>query len=484
MSEPRGRRVAAADVAVWAVVQHSTRRLAARTSETLHAQRDVARLVDRYRRALRPHLAGRMFEIMQALSFNLAAADKASPLRARVTHWVGRPHAAADLEIVHRGRVVAEVQTKLMDSVSATAHDLARPWYHGMQGVVAGDRLEAVSQFLDKVIDSRDPDSLGFVEYVDTRAHLADSVSKGPVRSDPLLRAEVDRAADDPARWARGQVTGAASREVGAAVATGAVSGGLVSGLLTAAGEAARVRAGETSAAAAACTAAGAAARGAVRSGLLSGLGTTTRIAAAKGLLPAALGAGTVPAALAGAVEEVATAALAMARRQIGAGEFAARSCESTLQTALVWVCGTVGQTVIPVPVVGALVGGVVGQQSATVLVQGLQKAVELAREDGIEEERIALLEAEAAAAVETAVLLSKAERSLAEERNAYVATTIAPLLDDALLAAVSGEDDVVRRLGELVQSFAGQPLFATVDEFDRWMSDSASTLTLDPNAR
>ncbi|GAA4701869.1 hypothetical protein GCM10023215_46090 [Pseudonocardia yuanmonensis] len=46
-------------------------------------------------------------------------------------------------------------------------------------------------------------------------------------------------------------------------------------------------------------------------------------------------------------MQEVATSALAMARREIGAGEFAARSCESTPQTALVWACGTVGQSII-----------------------------------------------------------------------------------------------------------------------------------------
>jgi phage tail tape-measure protein len=129
--------------------------------------------------------------------------------------------------------------------------------------------------------------------------------------------------------------------------------------------------------------------------------------------VPSALGAGTIPKALAGAVQEVAAAGLAMARQEIDAGEFAARSCESTLQTALVWACGAVGQSVIPVPVVGALVGGFVGQHSATVIVQGLHQAVAAAREDGLEEARVALLEAEAAAAVETAVLLSEAERAL-----------------------------------------------------------------------
>jgi hypothetical protein len=258
----------------------------------------------------------------------------------------------------------------------------------------------------------------------------------------------------------------------------------VVSGLVEAAGQTARVRAGETSAAAAASTAAGAAAREAVRSGAFSGLAAGTRIAAAKGLVPSPLGSGTIPTALAGAVGDVAAAGLAMARGEIGAAEFAGRSCESTLQTALVWACGTVVQSVIPVPVAGALVGGFVGQHSATVIVQGLHHAVAAAKKDGLEEERIALMEAEAAAAVETAVLLSEAERALGEKHNAYLTSTVAPLLDDTLIAAAAGDEDVVKRLGQLAQSFAGQPLFGTVEEFDLWMSNPLSSLTLNPNRR
>jgi hypothetical protein len=463
-------------------VHSSTRRLAAKTVETLQARKDVAALVARYRRVETPQLAGRMFEIMHALSFNLDAASKGSALRARVTEWAGRQQAAADLEIVSGGRVVGEVQAKLVDRASVTAHDLARAKYDGMQRLVSEDRLEAICGLLDKVL-RRDPESLRFAEYADTQAHVTDRIRAGSVGSASVSRVEAHRAADDPEKWAGRQVVGAGAREVGGSALSGALAGGVVSGLVEAAGQTARVRAGETSAATAACTAAGAAAQGAVRSGVLSGLAAGTRIAAAKGLVPSALGAGTIPMALAGAVGEVAAAGMAMARGEIGAAEFAGRSCESTLQTALVWACATVGQSVIPVPVVGALVGGFVGQHSATVIVQGLNHAVAAAKQDGLEEERIALLEAEAAAAVETAVLLSEAERALGEEHNAYITATVAPLLDDALIAAAAGDEDVVKRLGQLAQSFVGQPVFGTVEEFDLWMSDPLTSLTLNPNS-
>jgi hypothetical protein len=141
-----------------------------------------------------------------------------------------------------------------------------------------------------------------------------------------------------------------------------------------------------------------------------------------------------------------------------------------------------VGQTVLPVPVIGALVGGLVGQLSATVIAQGLQVAIAALRENALGEHRSAILEAEARAAVTAAVLLGEAERALGEERNAYVTATVGPLLDDALHAVALGADDALKRLTELTTSFAGLPLFTTVDEFDQWMHDQGQVLTLNPN--
>ena len=39
-----------------------------------------------------------------------------------------------------------------------------------------------------------------------------------------------------------------------------------------------------------------------------------------------------------------------------------------------------------------------------------------------------------------------------------------------------------VKRLTELTRTFGGQPLFCTVDEFDRWMADHDIVLVLNPN--
>lgn len=471
-----------ADAAIWTVVEVSTRRLGEMTAETLRTRDLTSQLVAKLGQTGLPQKAGHLFELMHAASFNLAAIAQSSSTRAVVTGLVGEPAAAADVRIVDEGVVVCEAQAKLLCKATKTAFAQAKVKYRGMQRLVASDQLEDVNRVLDKGL-TLDPDSLNFHEYSDARAHVTDRLCADGVESARLNAAKVMSAAENPEQWANRQVGAAAARQTSRATASGAVAGAVVSGLIEAGSQAARVRAGETTAAAAASTAAGAAARGAVRSGSLAGLGEAVRIAARAGHIPTAFGNGTLPTAVTTSAAGVAKAGLELARGRIDAGEFAARSCKSTLQTGMVWAFGAVGQTALPVPVVGALVGGLVGQISATVIAQGLQIAIATARKDGIEEERIAILEAEICAAVTAAVVLGEAERALGEQRNAYVTTTVGPLLEDALHAVALGSDDAVKQLSELTASFAGKPLFCTAEEFDEWMA-TPDALVLDPNTR
>ncbi len=190
---------------------------------------------------------------------------------------------------------------------------------------------------------------------------------------------------------------------------------------------AARVRAGETSAGVAALTAVGSAARNAARSGALAGLGQTVRVAARAGLLPEVFGGGSLPMVLAGATYGVAEAGFDLARGRIDAGEFAARSATVTTSAGLVWAGGVVGQTVIPIPVIGGLVGAFAGQVAGIVVVQGLQTAIVAARADGVAKPRLRLLERELMTTAATATALGNAALALGEERNAYVAEIVLP---------------------------------------------------------
>ncbi|WP_432563981.1 hypothetical protein [Kineococcus sp. SYSU DK003] len=503
----------------------ATARAAAQTAEALRVQKIAQQVAQRYAKLGGPQRAGHLFEVMHELSFNLDAIAKGSKIRATTTEWIagGSQTAAADLHLLDEGgRLLAAAQAKLLaeplGTGTGTARSLVNAHYEGMQRLIAGDHLEAVKNVLDKRL-TMPPEGLGYTDYADARAHVTatlhiddPSLRSGffrrgsQVSSTPVSFDDARTAGTDAAGWGKNQVHHAGVHQVKTAMAAGAVTGAALAGVVEAAKQAARVRAGETSAAAAAATAAGAAAMGAVRPALVAGLGEAISVAVAAKTLPAVLGKGSTPAAMAGAVADIAEAGIAFARGSIDAAELAERCCETALQTVLVGACGALAHTAIPVPIVAGLVGGLVGQAAATLISQGLRAAVGTVRaeltasenrdgdsdvhdvQDGVKdglEERFAVLEDETASAIATAILLGEAERELGAERNAYVSATVGPLLDDALIAVTSAEpDEVLKRLAEVARCFNGQPLFVTVQEFDAWMADATTSLTLDPNWR
>ncbi|MFF8380896.1 hypothetical protein ACF07V_32705 [Streptomyces sp. NPDC015661] len=470
----------AADQAAWTVADAATRRLAEATVETLRTRETVERLARRYADIGNAQRAGHLFEVRHALSFNLNAIRAGASVRAVVTEWAegGSQTAPADIWLTDRGRLVGQAQAKLMDSVPKTAHQVARPEYEGMTRLVAGDRVAAVDSLLERRL-TMSPEGVRFAEYADAHAHLGDRLTYGDIGSDAIDLADAHRSALDPGRWARGEAIRAAGREAAAAAGTAAAVGGLVTGAVSAAEQLARVRAGETSAASAALTAAASAAQGAARSGAVAGLGSVIRTAARAGRLPAVLGGGDLAFATAGAAYTVAEAGVALAQGRIDAGEFAARSARATLQTGLGWACGAVGQTVIPVPVVGALVGGLVGQAAGTLITQGLQAALVAVRGTG--GPGAELLERELLTASLTSGLLASATAALGPATHA--SAVVLPGLD-AVRKDLAGTDPTtaLSDLATLTATEAGRPVFLTPEEFDAWMSDEDAPLVLDPN--
>ncbi|MCW5252175.1 hypothetical protein [Streptomyces sp. SHP 1-2] len=470
----------AADRAAWTLADAATRRLAEATVETLRLQETVAALARRYADIGNAQRAGHLFEVRHALSFNRNAARAGSSVRALVTEWAegGSRTAPADVHLVDGGRLVGRAQAKLMDGVTGTAYQVARPEYEGMTRLVAGDRVAAVDSLLERRL-TLSPDGVRFADYADAHAHLSDRLEYGGVTSDPVALADAHRSALDPVRWLRGEQLRAAGRQAAGAAGTAAAVGGLIAGAVSAAGATARVRAGETSAAAAALTATATAARGAARSGTVAGLASLIRTASQAGRLPAALGGGELAFATAGAAYTVAEAGVALARGRIDAGEFAARSAEATLRTGLGWACGAVAQTVIPVPVVGALVGGLVGQAAGTLIAQGLQAAVVILRGTG--RPGTELLERELLTASVTTGLLGSATSALGPPTRA--AAVVLPGLEK-VRQRLAGTDPTaaLSGLASLTAAEAGRPIFLTPEEFDTWMTSEDTPLALDPN--
>jgi len=475
-------RIRGVDAAVWAATTHAGRVAAAQTLESLRTREVVERLAERYARATTAHRAGHLFEVMHAHAFNASALRAGSSLRAVVTEWAagGSQTAAADLQVLDGTRVLAEVQAKLYRSTTGTAYDLARDHYAGMARLVAGDKVQGVRDVLDKRL-TLNPDGLRFADYADVRAHLGAVVSVDGVSSRAVTQEAAHRAADAPVRWASAQVAGSAARQVAGAGLTAAA----LSGFAATASAAAGARAEEVSVVQAVTSSCGAVASAALVSGAGAALGEGLRVAALAGSAPSALASGALPLAVARCAVDVAQHGVAFACGSLSAAELATRSADTLGRSTALWAFAAAGQTVLPVPVVGALAGAVVGQVAVGLMARGLALAVAEARAAGADEARVAALEAEVAEALAWSGLLAEQARALGEEHSAWAAAHVVPLLEASTLSVADGDwDGATAELAALTSVFGGQPLFRTQAEFDALMDDDAFTLVLDPNAK
>jgi hypothetical protein len=474
-----------AEAVSWQLADEATQTLAHKTLEALNTREIVEKLATRYANSDNAQRAGHLFEVMHALSFNQEAIGQHSAVRALVTEWApgGSQTSASDIDLMQGHELVGEAQAKLYDSVPATAHQVALDHYDGMQRLVAADRYDAVQSLLDRKVTLH-PDGINTEHFQDAHANVTDVLGHGDVTSDPVTYDDAQHAALNPMGWIDDEAREVAAEKFLLGVGTASGAGAVLSALANAAGSAAKVRAREMSAVEAAITACAAAGRTAARSGSAVGLGEGVEFAALSGHLVEGLGGGTLPIAMGRAAVGIAEAGFAFAKGDINSEEFAARTAKTAATTSIVWAFSSIGQTVIPIPVVGALAGAFVGQLVGTQCVKGLQMALVAARQDHADQERLRELEDQLLIATALTEELSALTVHIGGERNAYVAHVVMPKFDTARRALMlEADDEVLARFARIVSTFGGEPLFTTMGEFDAWMKDDA-VFVLDGNIR
>jgi hypothetical protein len=159
------------------------------------------------------------------------------------------------------------------------------------------------------------------------------------------------------------------------------------------------------------------------------------QVALTAGGLSKGVTGGGLPPAVASAVFGVAEAGIALARGEVDAAEFAARSGESTFQAGLGWA----------------------------------------------DEERIGLLAAEAGAAVDTAAVIGAAARARVGLRRTHCGDGRARGRRRAAGRPPPRSRSGLLALTQLGRRFDGVPLFLTGEEFDAWMVDPLTWLSLNP---
>ncbi|MEX0835424.1 MAG: hypothetical protein WD010_04995 [Nitriliruptor sp.] len=268
-----------------------------------------------------------------------------------------------------------------------------------MQRLASADRVADVRDLLSRRL-GMNPDGIHIAGYRDVERNLTGELHHGGVSSGGTSRAEAQQAGDDPTRWLREQRVGSMVDETLASAAVGAAAGGV----FTAAAQSLRlglaVRHGELSIAESIVEIATTSATAAVRSGTTSGLAQVIQIGARDSQMLSPLAATTAPVAIASAVVSTGQAAYDYALGRISRAELIDRCGEMALRNTGAWAFGIVGQAVVPVPVVGALVGSTAGYITSAIVIEGFKLARVAAADADAAEERLASIEDEIMTAI------------------------------------------------------------------------------------
>ncbi len=187
---------------------------------------------------------GNLFEYIEAVKYNRNAANAGADTRAVVTAAVGRPHDAADIEIIKNGRVIEKVQAKASESASKSVAYQAglgksdNKIYDDMQRLIVKEKnYNADGSMLDearKLAGSRaDSGGIYAQNYKDVYENLTDELKGDGISSGGTSISELKAVNDNPDKYIRNMEFQQLSKQFTKQAATGAVMGGFTSAIVS-----------------------------------------------------------------------------------------------------------------------------------------------------------------------------------------------------------------------------------------------------------
>lgn len=428
---------------------------------------------------------GHVFEWLHELSFNLNAVATNADVRLKMTERMGAPHDPADLRLFDSaGRTVGEFQAKVVGSSStrlSSTKGLAAEKYAGMGLLVPTEHVEETQSLLNRRLAMQEGPIHG--RYRGVKVNLNDRVSSGSIESRRVSLAELKSAADDPEKYLRQRIQAAHAQQLAGATFVAAMVGGIVDGGSVLASAAIRERSvSELPWAEAARRAASGSVSSAAKSVLAQSISLASQHALANGVAPAVSSVigGTLSAAMAQCTVEIAAIAHGTATGRLSTLDAASAAAESMTRTTMIWAFGAMGQVLIPVPLLGSMIGGLVGQYGAAMLIQGIQMAL-IARDEstqwdaGYEQLLVFIEQIERDSAAELSAIKEQSKRS----DTAFKQFILPQLAAISQTLGSSNPDALLNQLGQLSVQYGGKPVFTTLAEFDAFMDDPMLTLNL-----
>lgn len=465
------------DVAIDNAAADRVVRLVDATDRAFRDAGHLTDVVEQYANARPAYTQGRAFEMLEALKFNQAAARAGDGIDALPTHFTD-PAAATDITIRRAATVLAEAQTKSFTSNAALIDRLLDPKYEGMHAIVPADKVEDVRHLIDRKIDHLGPGA-NRDQMVDLRDRLDGALRVGDISSGGTTRAEAEAAVDHPGLVAARMAGAAALQEIADAAIRGAVVRGGTRAAFAAAANAIDVRSGRQSIAESVVETMRATAAAAVQGGVVEG-GAQAIVITARQVEWTDFAASAAPRQVAQSVWNVAGVSRRYINGELDATGYRDEVGGELTQRLAAYYCGIAGQLLIPVPVVGGLVGGMVGHATAGILLEaglisgGAHAELHEARRRRAEVEentRLAIAQLEASRAdIET----------LIDEHARDFRVDVLPALDAFDAAIIAGTPGAaVQALVALSRTFRSRVPFRTLEQFDAFMVDEATALTL-----
>lgn len=361
----------------------TTENLTQATIEVFRSTELLKKVAHQYRNVDAEKTQGRMFEILETLKFNRDAATKCVTERAYTTDSLGDPHAAADIIIKRGDQLLKEVQAKSCKTSPETTFAFAHEKYAGMDRLAVREQTERVRDLATKRAHTS---ALKAPEYDDVSKHTVGELRAGGAHSGGTSRSESVAAANHPDAVALKYNAGAVGTEMfHAGLYSGAAATLLGGGVETARGLYALSKGeksfGEMASSVTVTSAksfAAGFATGAVSKGVAHGLRGLGLGGAVKANAHVAIGAGIVKSS---------RAFIRYLNNEIEQEEMLGEVSETAITGTYAFYYGALGQALIPIPVVGAMIGSMAGYLAGSLLYQsglislGAAPEVEAARE-------------------------------------------------------------------------------------------------------
>jgi hypothetical protein len=449
----------------------SLNRLATATDAAFRDGKQLRAVVNQFKNCDLVHRQGRAFEALEALKFNQDAVRRGTDLVARMTHD-DVPTGKIDIKILRDDEVVAEVQAKSYRKAAAAVTELRSAGYTHMRRLVPSDKEEEVRRLVDARLEQA-PGGIYAGGYQDVSDNLQGRLSEGDVSSPGTTRTQAERAAKRP-RLVTAQLEGAAVlREIGLAAAGGAAIAGGTRALFAAGLQAVEVQRGEQDVTGAVVETIKASVDAAAKGGAIAG-GAQAIVIAARRAGWRDLAAGAAPRAITAGVLDLGLATHRYVSGKTDTVTYKEEAGGAALQSIATFYCGMAGQLLLPVPVMGGMVGSLVGYVTASMLVESGLLGVGPANVVAEAQSRREEVEAHSLLAIAQMDVCRADLEVLLDASDQRMAQQIIPALDAFECALAAHEiADATEALGALVATFRGALPFRTLEEFDAFMDDA-----------